>query len=363
MNNTSGANLPNLDPTSWQESYTKMMNSTRKWIEAVNIEPSPATGLSPKEIVWRKNKSKLYRYISPYKEYTYKTPLLMTYALINKPYILDLAPQMSVVEHLIQKGFDVYLLDWGEFCWEDRHLGFEDFVHKYIARAVEKVCQISDTNIISMLGYCMGGTMNAMYAGLEKRPEIKNMIFLATPIDFADSAVAGKWLNSPDFDIDKICNSLELIPSKFIDVGVKMLRPIDNFCSTYTRLWKTIDEEKPYYNWKLLDKWVNDNISFPGVAFRQWVKDLYQDNKLIKDEFKLHQQQVKLSNIEASLLVLAGEKDHLVLPEQTTAILDCSSAQDKTYAPFPVGHGGLVFGGLAQREVYPYLAKWLAERS
>lgn len=345
------------------ESYFNLLDSTYKCLAAINLEPPPSTGLSPKELVWRKNKSKLYRYISPHQEYTYKTPLLMIYALINKAYILDLAPGMSVVEHLMQKGFDVYLLDWGEFAWEDRNLSFDDLVHHYIARAAEKVCQLSGTDQLSMLGYCMGGTMNAMYAGLSKHPEIKNMVYLATPIDFAESATAGKWLNSAGFDLDAVCNSLELIPSRFIDIGVKMLRPVDNFWGTYTRLWKSIAEEKPYYNWKLLDKWVNDNIHFPGKAFYQWVKDLYQENKLVKGEFELRQKPVRLSNIESSLLVLAGEKDHLVLPEQTTAVLDGSSSADKTYAPFPVGHGGLVFGGMAQREVYPYLANWLAERS
>jgi len=362
MSSTSGTHAGDAD-TIWQEFSTRMLADTCKCLDIINLEPYPETGVTPKKVVWRKNKSRLYRYISPYKEYTYKTPLLMIYALINKAYILDLAPGMSVVEHLVQQGFDVYLLDWGEFAWEDRNLSFADLVHNYIARAVDKVLELSGSQQLSMLGYCMGGTMNAMYAGLKKHPEIKNMVFLATPIDFADSATAGKWLNSSGFDIDRICNSLQLIPSKFIDIGVKMLRPVDNFWGTYTRLWKSVNEGKPYYNWKLLDKWLNDNINFPGAAFHQWVKDLYQGNKLVKDEFYLDYDLVKLSNIESSLLVLAGEKDHLVLPEQTTAVLDKANSADKTYAPFPVGHGGLVFGSLAQKEVYPYLAHWLAERS
>lgn len=347
----------------WQKNCQEILDTTRKWMEVLRNEPYPPTALTPKTVVWRKNKAKLYRYKSPYSEYAYRIPILMTYALINKPYILDLTPGMSVVEHLLQQGFDVYLLDWGEFAWEDRDLSFADLVEKYISRAIRQVMRLSGSEHISLLGYCMGGTMNAMYAGLKPRPELKNMVFLATPIDFATAALSGKWFNFWGFDIEEIYSTLELIPSQFIDLGVKLMRPVDNFWGTYTRLWKLLDEDKPYENWMLLDKWVNDNMNFPGKAFLEWVKNFYQNNELVKGLFTLNGKPVDLKNIAANILVLAGKTDHLVLPPQTEAIIKSSSAKDSTFTLFPIGHGGLVFGSRAVNEVYPYLADWLKTRS
>lgn len=188
-------------------------------------------------------------------------------------------------------------------------------------------------------------------------------MYLAAPIDFADAGLSTIWLQYPGFDADKIADTFELIPKEFIDMGVKMLRPITNYIGTYTRLWKSIDDGTPVEAWKALNKWVDDNVNFPGKAYRQWIKDMYQENKLMKKEFRINGRVVDMSRIESSVLVLAGEKDHLVLANQTSGILEASSSKDKTYNEFPVGHGGLVFGSYAKRNVYPVITDWLAQRS
>lgn len=345
-----------------QENYERMLDSSRKWAEILTFEPVPQTGLTPKDVVWRKNKARLYRYYNN-DGIKYKTPLFMIYALINKPYILDLIPGMSLVEHLVNEGFDVYLLDWGDWEWEDRNICFGDLVDDYIARAVRKVCQISGTDEISILGYCMGGTIATMYASLYAKPKIKNMIYLAAPVDFKDAGLSSIWLEAPDFNPDRVADTFELIPKDFIDTGVKMLRPINNYWGTYTRLWRTIDEGTPIAAWKALDKWVNDNSNFPGQAYRQWIKEMYQANKLVAKEFYIKGRVVDIVNIDANLLVMAGDKDHLVLPEQAKAIVDLVSSEDVSYQVFPVGHGGLVFGSYAKRESYPVISGWLAKRS
>ncbi|QGT99627.1 Polyhydroxyalkanoic acid synthase [Candidatus Syntrophocurvum alkaliphilum] len=345
-----------------QSNYDRMLESTHQWAEMLAFEPDPQTGMTPKDIVWRKNKAKLYRYVTP-NGVKHKKPILMVYALINKAYILDLTPGMSLVEHLVEQGFDVYLLDWGDFYWEDRNMTYADIVFDYVARAVKKVCQFSNTDELSVLGYCMGGTISTMYASLFPSPKISNLIFLAAPIDFEDGGLSSVWINGEGFDADKITDTFELIPRTFIDNGVKLLNPVNNYLGTYTRLWKMIDEDLPVKSWKVLNKWVNDNTNFPGEAYRQWIKDFYQENKLIKNEVVLRGHRVDLNNINSSLLILSGEKDHLVLPHQTKAAIDYIPSDDKTYLEYPIGHGGLVFGGVAKKQVYPTISNWLKERS
>lgn len=346
-----------------QESYDHWLDSTQKWAEILTYEPDPQTGLTPKDLVWRKNKAKLYRYISPDKCRSYRTPILVLYALINEAYILDLTPGMSMVEYLVEQGFDVYMLEWGDFAWEDRDLTMADIIFDYIANAVRKVCQFSRTDELSIIGYCMGGTMASMYASMVPAPRVRNMVFMAAPFDFDDAGTTSIWLKDPSYNVDKIVDTLQLVPSSFIDLGVKLLNPVNNFYATYTRLWKMLDQGVPIHSWKVLNKWVNDNKNLPGAFYRQWIKDFYQANKLIKNEIILRGQRVNLSNIQSSVLVLAGTKDHIVLPHQTKVLLDHLPEVDNAYHEFPIGHGGLVFGDTAKNKVYPLIAEWLGKRS
>ncbi|MDR1617287.1 MAG: alpha/beta fold hydrolase [Syntrophomonadaceae bacterium] len=346
-----------------QENVDRMIETTAKWAELLTFDPFPQTGMTPKETVWRKNKTKLYHYIPVNGTVSHKVPLLFIYALINKPFILDIAPGMSMIETLVNKGFDVYLLDWGEFAWEDRNLSIGDLVFDYIAHAVRKVCQFSGIDQLTILGYCMGGTIVSMYMSIFNTPKIKNFVTLAAPFDFETVGATSQFLKSKDFDVDYIVDVYKLIPKNLIDVAVKMLNPVNNYIGTYTRLWKMMDEGMSVYSWKILNKWINDNINFPGEAFRQWTKDIFQNNKIKKKEFSIRNQLIDLSKINCPVLTMAGKNDHIVLPGQAKAFLDMVSSTDKEYMEFNIGHGGLVFGSIAREDVYPSLAGWLETRS
>src|SRR6476660_3362156 len=99
------------------ESYARF----KRAVEVVTTDPAPEVGPTPKQAIWTKNKATLYRYV-PEKEKKFRIPILMMYALINKPYILDLTKGNSLVEYLTDQGFDVYLLEWGTPGYEDKHM-------------------------------------------------------------------------------------------------------------------------------------------------------------------------------------------------------------------------------------------------
>ncbi len=336
--------------------------STMRWLEILYYDHKPATGVSPKEILWQKNKARLYHYQAS-TEKRYKTPILMIYALINKPYVMDLAPNNSLVEYLVNDGYDVYLLDWGEFEWEDRDLTYADFVYDYVAPSAKRVARCAGTPDITIIGYCMGGTITTMYAALFDKPILRNLVYLAVPIDFNRAGLYDVWLRAKGYDPDRIADTLELVPADFIDWGTRMLNPMNNYWGTYSRLWKTInDDESPDF-WKYLNKWTKDNINFPGGAYRDWIRDFYQGNKLIKNQIVLRGRRVQLQKIKANLLALVGSRDHIALPHQTEASLSYLSSKDKTYREFNVGHGGLILGETARTKVFPFLSAWLAKRS
>lgn len=345
-------------PQGLKESYKRLKRTADILIK----DGDPLVGQSPKEVIWTKNKSKLYHYIPTTKKVK-KTPILLVYALINKPYILDLTKGNSFVEYLVNEGFDVYLLDWGTFGHEDRHLKFDDIVYDYIANAVKRVLRFSGASELSILGYCMGGTLTSIYAALHEDAPIKNLIFITSPFDFSDTGLYGSFLNEKYFALDKAIDTLGNIPPEMIDFGNKMLKPITNFVGPYVTLLDRSDNTKFIKSWQLMQKWVTDGIPFPGEAYRQWIRDFYQQNKLLKGELEIRGRHVDVSKIKSNVLNISATKDHIAMPCQVEALNEHISSKDKQYVSIPSGHVSIMFGPVSLNTTYPTIGKWLKERS
>src|SRR5947209_17584609 len=199
------------------------LNTLKKYETGMRIllEGAQAnTGQTPKEVVWTKNKAKLYRY-APMTEKRFPVPILLIYALINRPYVMDLIPGNSLVEYLVNQGFDVYLLDWGIPGDEDEHLTFDHYILDYIFRAVKKMLKHAQAEEFTLLGFCMGGTMSAIYAALFPTKPLKNLILLTAPIDFTleNLGLYGVWMDEKNFNPDLLADAFGNIPGDMIDTG------------------------------------------------------------------------------------------------------------------------------------------------
>jgi polyhydroxyalkanoate synthase subunit PhaC len=344
------------------EGVKNAWNRYKRASEVMLKDAEPLVGQTPKEVIWTKNKSKLYRYI-PKQETLHPVPILLIYALINKPYILDLTPGNSFVEYLVDRGFDVYLLDWGTPGLEDRHMKFDDYVLDYIGKAVKKVLKKSQAEEISLMGYCMGGTLTSIYAALHPDMPIKNLVFMTSPFDFAETGLYGSFLKEEYFNLDKAVDTLGNIPPDMIDFGNKMLKPLTNFVGPYVSLIDRSDNQKFVNSWKLMQKWVGDGIPFPGEAYRQWIRDFYHGNKLVKGELMIRGRRVDLANIKANVLNIAAERDHIAFPCQVEGLLPHISSEDKQYVCLPTGHVSVIFGPSSIKVTYPTIGDWLEERS
>ena len=156
----------------WQEELKRDLQRMKNFAEMVTNPKEPAFGPTPRQEIYRKNKSRLYRYESRRK---YRTPLLFVPNLgISRPYIFDLLPGGSFVEHMTREGFDFYLLDWGIFGPEDNSLTLEDCVMRILPRMVRKVLETSGVQELSMLGYCMGAPLSACF--IATQPDRKSVV-------------------------------------------------------------------------------------------------------------------------------------------------------------------------------------------
>src|ERR1700686_627148 len=191
-----------------------------------------AIAQTPKELVWTLNKAKLYRYIPVVpKEKRRAIPLLLVFALMNRPYILDLRPGHSFVEFLVSRGYDVFLLDWGVPGPEDKNLKFDDYTLEYMPRAIRKLKAIIGAEEFSMLGSCIGAILTTIYAALLPDDGLRNLMLLTAPLDFSNKQglTFARWTDEKHFDVDKVLAAFGNMPGEMMDYGAKALKPVENY--------------------------------------------------------------------------------------------------------------------------------------
>lgn len=323
-------------------------------------------GLTPKDLVWALNKSSLYRYEPRVPaEQRHPIPLLLVYALINKPFIFDLAPGRSFIEYMLDQGFDIFLLDWGSPGPEDKNITFDDYVTQYLRRAVRKVLRLSGAPEVSLLGYCLGATLTATYAGLYPEAPVRNIILLTAPIDFSEQPADSMavWLDEERLDVDKLVDTLGNVPGELIRQWAKLLKPAENFVGVYVNLWKMLDDEDAVWSWQAINRWVEDVVPVAGEAFRQFVKEYVRENQLIKGEHVVDGQKVDLTRVRASLLNIVAEHDHLVAQSQAEGIMELVASEDKQLKVIPSTHVGIMISRRAKYKLWPEVATWLGARS
>jgi polyhydroxyalkanoate synthase len=344
----------------WQQELERGVHRVRNLAELMVRPRAPRTGQTPRQEVYRRNKSRLFRYQSAR---THRTPVLFVPNLgISRPYIFDLLPGNSFIEHMTQEGFDFYLLDWGVFGPEDDRLTLEECVTRILPRMVEKTLESSGACELSVLGYCMGAPMSASYLGWRRDPPVRNFINMAGPIDFSKVGLFGLWLDKKYFDVDRFVDTLGSIPADLVKAGFKLLRPTMDV-STNVNLWWNLWNDKYVEGFNALNTWANEYVAFPGEFFRQWVRDYYQDNKLFRGELRLAGHPVRLEAIQCPVFVVGATEDYIAPPECVRALMEAVSSRDKDYIELPGGHISLIAGRGASRHCWPRVSGWLAPRS
>ncbi len=344
----------------WQEEIDRNVRRMKNLAGMTLAPTEPKTGLTPREEIWRTNKSRLYRYASAR---THRTPVLFVPNLgISRPYIFDLLPGGSFVEHMTREGFDFYLLDWGVFGPEDNGLTLEHCVTRILPTMARKVLETSGTPELSVLGYCMGAPLSASFVASHGEIPVRSFINMAGPIDFSKVGLFGLWLDKKHFDVNRFVDTLGAVPADMVKAGFKLLKPTMDL-STNLNLWWNLWNDKYVEGFTALNKWANEYVAFPGEFFREWVRDFYQDNKLYRGELVVGGRPVKLGAIRCPVYVVGAKEDYIAPAECVRALIDAVSSREKEYVELPGGHISLIAGRGASLHCWPKVSGWLAPRS
>ncbi|GIW13230.1 MAG: poly-beta-hydroxybutyrate polymerase [Tepidiforma sp.] len=321
----------------------------------------PAVGLTPKDVIHSRGTLKLYHY-RPQADEVYRVPVLLVMSLVSKPYILDLAPGQSLVEFLVKRGFDVYMIDWGVPRPEDARLRLEDYVLDFIPDCVERVLEDSGERELSIVGYCMGGQLSTMYAALHPGGPLKNLACFTTPVDSDGMVLFKRWLDPRYFDVDRVVDTLGNVPPELIYASFDMLKPAQRVAKNI-QLWDNLWNDDFVRSYRLFERWASDQIPFPGECFRQFTKQFMWENRMVRNELEIGGRRVELGQVRVPFLHVVAEHDHIVPYESARPLVPLVGSEDKREVMLKGGHVSLVAGGNAIYRLWPQLESWLAERS
>jgi len=336
-----------------------------------------------------------------------KVSLLIIYAQINRFHILDIHPSKSVVKLLLDKGLDIYLLDWGYPTSKDNNMSLNDYIHS-VKEAVQFITdkdkftneeniakldlkdkdmqnvkdnskkiknkdiindkvndkekeETGDThNKISILGYCWGGIIALIFASLHNK-YIKNLTLMAVPIDFSkDTTILSTWAKS--IDVDRLVDEFSHIDGQILDIGFILRNPVRYSFDKYITMAKKYNDKEFVDIFISVERWLYDTPIIPKKYFKQIVNDCYKNNLLIKDMMKVDGNIINLKNVDIPLLTIVAEKDDLVSPESTLEVNNYVASKEKKTIHAPGGHVALCISKAAHERIWPEVAGWILSK-
>lgn len=317
-------------------------------------------GATPKQEVWRDGKVVLYRFVGE-KAPTARVPLLLSYALVNRPYMVDLQEDRSLVKGLLARGEDVYIIDWGYPDRSDRFLTLEDYIERFIGGAVDHLRRSHGLDAINLLGICQGGAFSLCYAALHPG-KIRNLVTMVTPVDFhTEDNMLSHWTR--EMDVDLFVDTLGNVPADLMNFCYLTLKPWRNFVQKYVGLVDVLDDTKAVEDFLRMEKWIFDSPDQAGETFRQFIKQFYHGNGFVNGGITIGDREVHLGLVEMPVLNVYAENDHLVPPSASRPLRDLVGTDDYTEVSFRGGHIGIYVSGRAQQQVPAAIHDWLAQRS
>ncbi|HWX35201.1 MAG TPA: class III poly(R)-hydroxyalkanoic acid synthase subunit PhaC [Steroidobacteraceae bacterium] len=315
-------------------------------------------GCSEKEAVWQLGRATLYRYRAIARP-SGAAPLLIVYALVNRPYMMDLQEDRSLIRGLLAQGLEVYLIDWGYPDGADRFVTLADYIDGQLAGCVEHILEAHGLDALNMLGVCQGGVLSLCYSALHPR-RVRNLVTMVTPVDFHTPAdLLSKWVRK--IDVAALVGDGNVSGDTLNQLFLSLM-PFRLTQQKYVDLLAGSPDKARVENFMRVEQWIFDSPDQAGAAFREFVVWFYQENRLAQNRLEIAGRKVDLRSLKVPILNLIGKRDHLVPPQASIALQRLAGTGDYTALEFDLGHIGMYISARAQHEVPAAIARWLASR-
>ena len=323
--------------------------------------PAPVLGASAKDVVLSRGPLRLYHY-HPLTDELYRVPVLLVMATTNRGYIFDLTPGQSLVEYLLQRGYDVFMLDWEAPRPDEKTLDLASYVLDFLPTCIARVKHVTGEPDVSLLGYCFGGVLSLLWASLHPEAGLKNLAVFTTPVDFTQMPLFASWSDQRYFDVDRLVDTLGNCPAQMLYTAFDSLRPAGRVAGNFRLLDRMWDDEFVKAH-RMIDRWGSDVLPLAGAYFRDTTKKLMWNNALLHGTMDVAGRPVDLARITAPFLHVTAEHDHIVPTAASAPLIEMIGSSDKEQVTLKGGHVSLIGGPNAVRRMWPKLDDWLAEKS
>jgi len=298
---------------------------------------------TPRKALYREHSVTVYRYDRETPA-TLETPILIIPSLVNKACIMDLLEGESFIAGMLERGAQVYLLEWGEPNLGQQRYSLQFYLKNYIGRAIRRILKDSGASGVTLAGYCLGGTMSLLYAALDVEDQVKNLVTMVTPAGFEDRGMLSWWARREHFNVDSVVNAFGNIPAQFFSSVFPWIVPTSSFKKIRT-IYEKHDDDEFLTSFLALDLWITENVPFPGQVYREVITKGYQENTLVKSrKWQLDDRMADLEDIQIPVLNVTAKYDHVSPVESCDVLTELVGSLNCTSLVYETGHLGPALG-------------------
>jgi polyhydroxyalkanoate synthase len=278
-------------------------------------------------------------------------PVLIVYSLFKRPFILDLDAEHSVIRCFLDRGLNVYLVDWRPPHAEHASRGLDAYVNEDLSRAVECIRDREQVDRVSIVGICFGGLLALIYTALHAET-VAHLVPVAVGFE--------KRRIIPPMLIEQTILMNRNVPAWWVRNVVNARVPAPALIPEY--LATELNEPELVQAEQLcakLERWINSDLPFAGQLARDIMRDIYWDGQLADGRLRVGGRRVALDQIRCPVLNVSGSQDQLVPPKSTQRMVQCVGSAYARNFVFPSSHIGLIASRIAHDELWPRVCMWL----
>jgi len=288
-------------------------------------------------VVYRNRMFELIQY-APKTKTVKKTPLIIFPPWINKFYIMDLKPQNSLINWIVEQGYTLFVVSWVNPDPSYADVGMDTYVEEGYLTAIEEVKAITGEPKVNVIGYCIAGTTLALTLALMKKRKdtsINSATFFTTLTDFEDQGEVGVFLNDDFVDgIEREVKEKGILHTFFMARTFSFLRSNDLIYAPAIKSYM-MGQTPPAFD---LLFWNGDGTNLPARMSIEYLRDLCQSNKFAKGEFELLGQKLSIKDVSVPLCAIACETDHIAAWKSSYDGIQKMGSKDKSFIVSQSGH-------------------------
>ena len=321
-----------------------MQNFLEDWERAISGKPAVGAeefvpgrdvATTPGKVVFRTHLLELIQY-APQTDSVHAEPILIIPAWIMKYYILDLSPHNSLVGHLVEQGYTVFMVSWRNPTAEDRDMGMADYIDA-VEEAFDAVGAIVPDQKVHGMGYCLGGTLMSAKAAQMARDgqdKLASLTLLATQVDFTEPGELQLFISESEVTfLENMMWDQGYLDTKQMAGAFQLLRSADLIWSRYTHDY-LMGERQDMFD---LMAWNDDATRLPYRMHSEYLRKLYLGNELAQGQYHIDEQPVTLDAIDVPLFCVSTTSDHIA-PWQSVYKLHLLTQPAVTFVLTSGGH-------------------------